>query len=173
MSDANAIWEFSEELERKAKLRSNLAERIKRLAQIKKGTVIIIGNFLSPNGLRKSGAYDNTFIGNYKDVILKELEFGGTSDTEPSGNDIGVAVEFKEKSKILTFGGREYDLPDRLKDKAFYEKATPRFVDNPEMRGNLHYNSCLIIVRNDEEDRNFANQYLKCGYKSSLDEAGF
>ncbi|MFZ3077562.1 MAG: hypothetical protein WA139_03845 [Candidatus Aenigmatarchaeota archaeon] len=173
MSDKNAILEFSENQEKKADMHSELAERVKRFAEIEPGTVIIIDNFLSPSSIRKCGAPDNTVIGNYKNVFLEEVVFGGSSDTEPSGNDIGVAVEFEKKCKILKFGGEEYSLPDRLKEREFYKKAKTEFVDNLAMRGNLHYNSFVFDVRNGEEDRNFANQYIETKYNTSLEEAGF
>jgi hypothetical protein len=95
---------------------------------------------------------------------------GGTSDIKPY--DIGVVVEFEKNSKILEFGGRDYDLPLKLEPREFYKNAKARFVDNPEMTGTVHYNSNLIRVL-DERGKNLADNWLLQHYNTSLEEAGF
>lgn len=170
MNDNNDKWDFLEKSKREAGMHSDMAGRIGRL-MTGEGKIIIIDNFISEYE-RQEGAFDNTFIGYYKNIIPKKIILGGTSDTEPSGNDIGVVVEFEKKSKILLFGEQPYGLPSKNLDKEFYKKAKARFVDNPEMKGTVHYNSNLIIVR-DIIDRNFADSWLLQRYNTNLKEAGF
>lgn len=165
------LQKLLEKTKLEARMNEGLADKIQRLLETSEGDVILIDNFIAPE-LRESGVPDNTYIGYFKSVIPCKIALGGTSDTEPSGNDIGVVVEFEKSSKILEFGGREYDLPDRLKEREFYKKAKPRFVDNPEMRGTVHYNSNMIRVL-DERDRKFADNWLLQHYETSLEEAGF
>lgn len=144
MNNIDVNLKFLDEIKLEARMNEGLADKIQRLLETPEGKVIIVDNFI----------------------------FSGVSDTEPSGNDIGVVVKFEKDSKILEFGGREYDLPDRLKEREFYKNAKARFVDNPEMRGTVHYNSNMIRVL-DTRDRIFADTWLLQHYETSLEEAGF
>lgn len=136
-------------------MNEGLANRIQRLLETPEDKVIIVDNFIFSGG-RESGVFDNTYIGYFKKVIPEKIILGGASDTEPSGNDIGVVVEFEKKSKILLFGEQPYGLPSRVLDKEFYKNAKARFVDNPEMEGTVHYNSNLFVPMN-AKNRDFAD----------------
>lgn len=147
----------SELLKLEADMCLGLAKRLDKLAEIEEGEIILIDNMsrLKPC-VTRIGVFDETFLGYYKE----------SSDTIPVMKDFGINIQFKEKAKILEFGGKKYGLPSIDSDKEFYEKAKARFVDNEAMKAAVHYNSLLL------SGKNIVNSRLKF-YKTSLEEAGF